>query len=169
MMEKKPTKYYSSLQENRIADYLGWSAVSASGARPFNPGDVKSTEWLAECKTHTEPTDTVTINKAVWKKLANEAKGCMRKPVLFVDDGTQKLKNTWAVFPQRMCFDAKLDVKTPKINETDKKFTFKQSIFSKEISEKGQCCSIFIENESLYIVKIELFKELFCEGEWQVC
>ena len=35
-MEKKPTKFYSTKQEQAIADYLGWSAVPASGARSFD-------------------------------------------------------------------------------------------------------------------------------------
>ena len=134
MTEKKPTKYYSSLQENRIADYLGWSAVSASGARPFNPGDVKSSEWLAECKTHTEIIDTITISKSVWQKLVNEARGYMRKPVLFLDNGTQKIENTWAIFPKRLYFGDDLDVIDLPIRESDKKYTFKHSIFSKAFS-----------------------------------
>ena len=165
MTEKKPTKYYSSKQENRIADYLGWSAVSASGARPFNPGDIKSSEWLAECKTHTEVTDTITISKSVWEKLANEARGYMRKPVLFVDNGTQKIENTWAIFPKRLYFGGDLEVIELPIRESDKKYTFKHSIFSKAFSGKERLTSVFINSESLYIVEIHTFKKLFCEGE----
>ncbi len=165
MTEKKPTKYYSSKQENRIADYLGWSAVSASGARPFNPGDVKSVEWLAECKTHTDVTDTITISKAVWQKLSNEAKGCMRKPVLFVDNGTQKIENTWAIFPKRLYYGDDLEVIDLPIRESDKKYTFKHSIFSKAFSGKERLTTVFIKTESLYIVEMYTFKNLFCEGD----
>lgn len=160
---KKPTKYYSSLQEQRIADYLGWSAVSASGARPFNPGDIKSSVWLAECKTHTSETDTITIDKSVWQKITNEATGCMKSPVLFVDNGTQELDNTWAIFPKRLYFGNNLEKLVLPINETAKKITFKHSIFSTNFSRKRAFVNVFVQNESLYIVGIKLFRELFCE------
>ena len=97
---KNPTKYYSTIQEHNIADYLGWSVVPASGARPFNPGDVKASNWLAECKTHTEPKDKIVIKKDVWIKLTNEARSLMKSQVLCIDNGTQKIRNTWCVIPK---------------------------------------------------------------------
>ena len=163
--EKKPTKYYSSLQENRIADYLGWSAVSASGARHFNPGDIKAAEWLAECKTHTKEIDNITIDKKVWKKIATEAKGCFRKPVLFVDNGTQEISNTWAIVPKRLFIGRNLVEVKPEYNETTNKITFKHSKFSKKFADKYSYCSILVEKESLYIVKMVTFKSIFLESE----
>lgn len=164
-MEKKPTKHYSSMQETKIADYLGWSAVSASGARPFTPGDVKSCDWLAECKTHTSVTDVLTISKSVWKKISTEAKGCMRKPVLFIDNGTQELKNTYAVIPKRVCIGINLHQVDAPIKEAGTKFTFKHSEASKLLNETGSYLPIFCNFESLYIVGLKCFKELIVEGD----
>ena len=163
-VEKKPTKYYSSIQENRIADYLGWSAVSASGARPFTPGDIKSAKWLAECKTHTSETKRITIDKSVWKKIATEAKGCFRSPVLFVDNGTQELDNTWAIFPKRLYFGDELNTVLLKFSETDKKLTFNHADFYMAFRPKYTSTIIFIDSESLYIVKIKTFKEIICKA-----
>ena len=164
-MEKKPTKHYSSTQENRIADYLGWSAVSASGARPFTPGDVKSCDWLAECKTHTSITDVLTINKSVWKKISTEAKGCMRKPVLFIDNGTQELKNTYAVIPKRVCIGINLHQVDVPIKEAGTKFTFKHSEASKLLSDLGSYLPISLHSESLLLMRLESFKELLVGGD----
>ena len=164
-MTEKPTKYYSSLQEKRIADYLGWSAVSASGARPFTPGDIKSSDWLAECKTHTSETDTITINKAVWEKIATEAKGSFRRPVLFVDNGTQQIKNTWAIFPAALYYGDSLEQAVASYKETAKKITFKHSELTKNLNKDMKYLKIFIGSVSLYVVKTEVFKELFCGGD----
>lgn len=92
---KKPTKYYSSMQENRIAEYLGWKVVSGSGARPFNPGDIISDHFLGECKTHTEKNDKITIKADVLVKIKLESESIFRLPVLFIDNGTQSIDNTW--------------------------------------------------------------------------
>ena len=165
MKSDKPTKFYSSLQEKTIADYLGWSVVSASGARHFEPGDIKSTEWLAECKTHTKETDNIVIDKEVWKKISNEARGKMRKPVLFVDNGTQELKNTWAIFPKRLYYKDDIELISPKFSESTKKITFKHSIFSKEFSGNNKGCLISVNSDSLYIVKAVTFREIILESE----
>ena len=93
----QPTKYYSEIQETKIAKALGWERVVASGARNFHPGDIKSDRWLGECKTHTKPSDKVKFTLAEWRKIQSEAQSVMKTPALFVDDGTQELKNTWVM------------------------------------------------------------------------
>lgn len=98
--QKKPTKYYSSRQERMIADYLGWSVVSGSGARAFNPGDIISNSFLGECKTFTEKSDTIYCYNRVWDKICKEAKSVMKCPVLFIDNGTQDPNHTWCVIPK---------------------------------------------------------------------
>lgn len=95
-----PTKFYSSRQENMIAKYLGWSVVSGSGARSFNPGDVRSDDFLGECKTFTKESDIIYCYNAVWSKIFREATSVMKTPVLFVDNGSQLAKNTWCVLPK---------------------------------------------------------------------
>jgi hypothetical protein len=165
MNQKKSNKYYSSLQEKRIATHLGWVAVSASGARPFHPGDLKSCDWLAECKTHTSETDTIVITKSVWQKISTEAKSLMKKPVLFVDNGTQNLSDTWAIFPKRLYYGTKLQPIDLKISETDKKYTFKHGIFLREFSDRDVFLPISVFSEVLYITRESKFKEIFCEDD----
>ena len=94
--EKKPMKYYSNIQEKAISEALGWSKIGGSGAAPCAPGDVKASEWLGECKTHTKG-HAIYFDITVWYKISNEAQGHNKKPVLFVDNGTQRLENTWAL------------------------------------------------------------------------
>lgn len=93
------TKDYSSRHEHMIADYLNWKVVSGSGAAPCVPGDVISYSWLGECKTHTSVQDDITFLDTWWQKIKEEAVVKWRKPVLFVDNGTQKSTNTWCLFP----------------------------------------------------------------------
>lgn len=96
-----PTKDFSSAQENMIADYLGWSVVSGSGAAACHPGDVISDDWLGECKTHVKPEQKIFFSKSVWKKICDEAMIKRRYPVLFTDDGSQRSNKTWCLFSHR--------------------------------------------------------------------
>lgn len=91
------TKDFSSKQESLLASKLGWSVVSGSGARPTAPGDIISDDWLGECKTHVKQDDTITFRQDVWNKICREAVMKHRKPVLFVDDGTQTEDGAWAL------------------------------------------------------------------------
>lgn len=91
-------KHYSTIQENTIAKYLGWSVVSGSGARSGHPGDIKSEEWLGECKTHTKTDSKLFVSFNVWDKISDEAQSQFKKPALFVDDGSQQVENTFVLF-----------------------------------------------------------------------
>lgn len=92
------TKSFSNAQESRIAKYLGWNRVCASGARDFRPGDIESSDWLGECKTHTTPCHNIIFNQTVWNKISSEAIAVKRYPVLFADDGSQTIAKTWCMF-----------------------------------------------------------------------
>lgn len=92
------TKDYSNKQEKEVARFLDWQVVSGSGAAACVPGDIISGEWLGECKTHVKPDQRITFKKDVWNKLCEEAIMKRRKPVLIVDDGSQKLSKTWCMF-----------------------------------------------------------------------
>lgn len=96
------TKKFSRIQETTIAKYLGWKVVSGSGARDCHPGDVKSDEWLGECKTHTQAGINIKFVYTVWKKICAEAESQFKVPVLFVDDGSQRLDKTWCLFPYKL-------------------------------------------------------------------
>lgn len=94
----KGTKYYSNKQENTIASYLGWSVVTGSGSRSTLPGDIQSDEWLGECKTHETAGHKIIFYHSVWNKLQDEAISKYKFPALFVDDGSQKVENTWVMY-----------------------------------------------------------------------
>lgn len=100
-MENKSTKYYSDIQEKRIANLLNWKQVSGSGSRPTYPGDVISEEFLGECKTHTSISDNIIFKLDHWNKIKNEAMSQFKSPVLFVDDGSQLIENTWCIFDRQ--------------------------------------------------------------------
>lgn len=91
------TKVFSSAQESMIADYLGWDVVSGSGAVACKPGDVKSYDWLGECKTHVKDTRKIQFRCDFWEKIKEEALTQHRKAVLFADNGLQNAENTWCL------------------------------------------------------------------------
>lgn len=99
MAKQGTTKYYSEIQEQKIADFLGWSTVSGSGARPNHPGDVRTGDrggFLVECKTHMKR-HPVEFTKKIWNKIKEEALSQFKEPVYVTDDGSQWLKNTWVL------------------------------------------------------------------------
>jgi hypothetical protein len=96
------TKDYSDKQEKMIAEYLDWHQVSGSGARPHSTGDVESSEWLGECKTHVKPGQKIFFDSSIWKKIAEEALAKFKSPAYFVDDGSQKESRTWVIFNEQM-------------------------------------------------------------------
>ena len=95
------TKTYSNKQEKLIADALGWQVVSASGARNFHPGDIKSSKWLGECKTHTSETSYISFKESTWMKLESEADSEHKDPAYFVDNGSQNITSTWVMFDHK--------------------------------------------------------------------
>ena len=96
-------KECSVLQETRVSKYLGWHKVSGSGSRAFNPGDIRSDQFMGECKTHVKPGTKLTFNCNVWKKICDEATAYSRFPVLIVDDGSQDVNNTWCMISKVSC------------------------------------------------------------------
>ena len=97
MASNEATKEFSSKQEQTVAYELNWDVVTGSGARPCTPGDVICDDWLGECKTHTTRNNPIAFNHEVWVKLNNEAMMKHRAPALIVDDGSQRLCNTWVL------------------------------------------------------------------------
>ena len=61
---KKSTRFYSSRQEKRIAKAVKGKRVANSGATAFSKGDVRTDDWLFECKTKTSESQSHTIQKA---------------------------------------------------------------------------------------------------------
>ena len=71
--EKKPTRYYSSRQEESIAKAIGGRQTPNSGAVPFVKGDVLSEQFLLEAKTKTSHADSISLKKEWFEKNRQEA------------------------------------------------------------------------------------------------
>ena len=57
----RPTRFYSSQQEKRIAKAVGGKQTANSGATAWSKGDVTTDLFLLEAKTHTEFREQFTI------------------------------------------------------------------------------------------------------------
>ena len=165
-MPEKPTKYYSHRQESAVADYLGWKQVSASGARPFNKGDIVSDSWLCECKTHTTRTDQYKVLFSVWRKLISEATSCMKRPVLITDNGTQKIEDQCFVISIDF-YSAEYDVKMydaiPKgqlsVRQNLKSFVFSHALLLDMLKAK-YCVRVKVNDVDVVIMPIDFYKEM---------
>lgn len=63
MQSDRPTRFYSSRQEKRVAKAIGGRQVANSGATAFKKGDVTTDDWLIECKTKCNVAKSFTIKK----------------------------------------------------------------------------------------------------------
>lgn len=78
LVDKRPTRFYSTRQEKHIAKALGGKRQSNSGATAFQKGDVVAGDWLIEAKTLTKEKSSFSIKKEWLWKNREEAFG-MRK------------------------------------------------------------------------------------------
>ena len=78
MQRGKPTRYYSSKQEKRIAKAVKGQRVSNSGATAFSKGDVRTDNFLIEAKTVTKEQKSFTI-KREWLDKNEEERFAMHK------------------------------------------------------------------------------------------
>lgn len=171
-MAERPTKYFSEKQEKMIANELGGYPVGLSGAGPANPGDVKTYDWLVECKTHTKPDQSIVFDVNVWKKIQDEAMAIHRKPVLVADDGSQSINRTWCMCRSnnviltglistdlpvkvRKNVSCKHDKLSDGLKAATKGITASNSFFS------GAVYELNFGNTDVVIMPFKLFKELF--------
>ena len=84
-INRKSTRYYSKLQENKVAKVLGGKTTPNSGATTFVKGDVISSDWLLECKTCMTNKQSFSIKKDWLTGIREEAKqqGKMNYAVVF--------------------------------------------------------------------------------------
>lgn len=169
MPSANTTKYYSNKQEKMVANVLGGYKVGLSGAGPGNPGDVRTYEWLVECKTHTEPGHRITFNNAVWKKIEDEAMAAHRKPVLIVDDGSQRESRTWCLC---RASNVNLDrvMSSEPFEKVKKNLSFNEEILSsgiRTLTKKyvGEAYDMAVyrmdwEGETVVVSPLSTFKEL---------
>lgn len=69
----RPTRFFSTQQEKKIAKTLGGKRTANSGATKWSKGDVVLDGWLLEAKTHTELRKSFTIQKEWFDKNEEEA------------------------------------------------------------------------------------------------
>ena len=74
----KPTRFYSNKQEKAVAKAVGGKQVSNSGATAFSKGDVRTNDWLIECKTCTTEKKSFSIKKE-WLEKNREETFAMNK------------------------------------------------------------------------------------------
>jgi hypothetical protein len=149
-----------------IASYLGWKTVVASGARDFHPGDIKTEEYLGECKTHMKPTDIITFKFDVWKKIQSEAVSVFKKPVLIADNGTQTADGPWCVISKRLthCEHLKpVSVEGLKVGKNS--LTFNHSVINKQLHGDNVSIVDFPNNEKVMLMSLSTFGK-FISGEW---
>lgn len=91
MPNKNSTRYKSNLQEKDVAKTLGGKTTIASGSFWGMKADVRSDDYLIECKTTSKNFYSVTAK--VWEKIEKEAiRDRGRTPLLIVDllDGKKR-------------------------------------------------------------------------------
>ena len=71
MAVRGTTKYHSNKQEKRVADELGGKTVIGSGSLWGAKGDVRTEDYLIECKT-TKKT-SYPLSADTWLKIEREA------------------------------------------------------------------------------------------------
>lgn len=69
----RPTRFYSSRQEKAVAKKVGGKQVANSGATAFSKGDVRTDEWLIECKTAITEKSSFSIKRDWLSKNREEA------------------------------------------------------------------------------------------------
>lgn len=73
-MNKNSTRYFSNIQEKRVAKAVGGRKTANSGATKFSKGDVRTDNgWLIECKTKTTPSESMSVKREWLDKNAEEA------------------------------------------------------------------------------------------------
>lgn len=69
----RPTRFYSKRQETAVAKALGGKRTANSGATKFSKGDVRTDEWLVECKTCEKAKASFSIKREWLDKNREEA------------------------------------------------------------------------------------------------
>lgn len=158
---EKPTKFYSSKQETIVSEYLGWNRVSASGARPFDKGDIRSDIWLCECKTRTHKNKRYKISHFDWSKIVAESTSCMKRPIMVVDAGVQDVQYEVCILEKKFC-DGIEHVESGADNpffRTSRTVTTFDASWTRIMLNNNLATEIKIGDSELYVMPLTLFKE----------
>lgn len=93
--QPKPTRYYSTKQEKRIAKEFGGKRTPNSGATLLGgKGDVTLDDWLIEAKTRTKDQESILIQKEWLEKNLKESVSMGKKyNALMFNFGPSDTKN----------------------------------------------------------------------------
>ena len=69
----KPTRWYSNKQEQKVAKTIGGKQTANSGATKWSKGDVRTDDFLIECKTCEKEKKSFSIKKEWLEKNKEEA------------------------------------------------------------------------------------------------
>ena len=72
-MNKNSTRYFSNKQEKKVAKTVGGKKTANSGATKFSKGDVRTNNFLIECKTCMKEQKSFTLQKEWFDKNEEEA------------------------------------------------------------------------------------------------
>lgn len=98
-MKEQPTRFYSSLQEMTVANYLDGDLTPNSGAK-HKKGDILLDDTIIECKTKTKGSMNHTIKKDWIITLIKECIAMGKKHWAIVFDfGGQKLHEQYVIIP----------------------------------------------------------------------
>lgn len=169
-------KKCSQLQESNIAAYLGWQVVSGSGAAAGHPGDICSTGWLGECKTHVSTGHKIAFIFSVWEKICNEAGAKFKYPVLFVDDGSQKIDRTWVLFNNNLVTKPNMQVvesedvqryvnsSSIRFSHSDMSSIYYQFVLSYSLGDTSVVLAVHMPVGDFAICPLVVFERLFGGG-----
>ena len=80
----KTIRYKSQKQEKSVAKQMDGKTIIASGSLWFADSDVRSDDYLIECKTTSK--DSFSVTAKIWEKIEKEAvRDRLRIPLLIVD------------------------------------------------------------------------------------
>ena len=164
------TKDFSTKQERSISKFLSWRTVVGSGARDFHPGDIISDDWLGECKTHTTIVPRIVFYRNFWDKIVDEANSINRYPALFVDNGSQKINDTWVMFNPAIIRPDDSQIVPNIVNSKDINISFNNDNMKvqyqklKEASDKFIILSAKFNfcNINVGVVPLIDFRDMFC-------
>lgn len=157
-MSSKGNRYFSDKQEHQIAEAMGWNVVTGSGARHLYPGDISGIDWLGECKTHATSNKPILFDLKVWSKISEEAASRHKYPVLFVDDGSQKLGKTWCMISGSI----ELSELDPTLTIEDYPKSIKSTItFVPSLLDSTKVYYCVADDFKMFIMHFKVFEELF--------
>lgn len=144
-MSPKSKRKNSQRQEKEIAEIFEGKLVLASGSLWFAKGDVRTKDFLIECKTTKE--DNYRLRYSIWDKISGEAlKDNLREPLMLIE---LENSNTLVVFKTFNDLQNLVDIKEKTCETTS--FLIKDEDSLVRVNWISKKDSIFIAPLSLWL------------------